>query len=494
MQKNAQAAGKTAFTSTRTIGGLLGVLLLSACATNAPEYQRPEASVPTEFRGAAADAGAASIADQPWETVFADPALQALIREGLDHNLDLQIAAARIEQARAMVGVVNSQAKPQLNYRTGAGGEKAFVPDSAGSPDSVTYASVGGALEAAWELDVWGRIRHATDAAQANLMAQEDIRRGVVLTLISDIATGYFRLLELDRELAIAQESASVYGQMRDLFAARFNAGRDSRLPVERTQALLEASDAKVATLRRAIGQQENALSLLTGSNPRAISRGQPLTAQAMPPTPLGATTALLQRRPDILAAEQSMIRANAQMGEALAERFPRVGLGSLLGGIAADAGDGWDTFGVWNLALAASGPLYDGGRLKSVYEQRKAFWDETVADYRKTVLVAFRETSDSLTAQQNLADGRKALEAQIASLRRSSDLALDRYKAGRASYFEVLEAQQQLFPAEDALAQTVRDQLIANVGIYKALGGGWTPPPAEPPAVQVQAEGSKAG
>ncbi|MGH6911027.1 MAG: TolC family protein, partial [Phenylobacterium sp.] len=258
------------------------------------------------------------------------------------------------------------------------------------------------------------------------------------------------------------------------LFTLRFEAGRDNNLPVQRAQAAYDASRARAADLTRLITQQENAISILVGGFPRAIERGRTMDAQTMPETPLGTTSELLQRRPDILRAEQTMISANAQIGVAVANFFPRVGLSALVGGQGLIiSGDGAG-FGIWNAALGAAGPIFSGGRLESEYKERQAFWDETVGDYKRTVIVAFQETSDNLVAQRTLVDRRAALESQVAALRRSSELALTRYDAGRASYFEVLEAQQQLFPAEDELARTQRDQLLAVVGLYKALGGGW--------------------
>jgi multidrug efflux system outer membrane protein len=458
---------------------LLPAALIAGC-TVGPDYQKPEVTAPTEFRSQPAAQDASSLADQPWWNVFNDKALQSLISEALHNNQDLQVAVARIEQARAMVGIINSQNKPQLDYRAVGGGEKTFVPGPGGGADTAKFASVGGMLDAAWELDIWGRIRRSSEAARANLMAQQEVRNGVLLTLTSDVAASYFHLLELDRELVIAQQSADVFKQTFDLFDRRFEAGRDSKLPVERAGANYAASNAKVEGLRREIAQQENALSVLLGGYPRAITRGRPLQEQTTPATPVGATTALVQRRPDIRQAEQNMIAANAEIGVAVANYFPRIGLSALAGALAVDFDGGDGSFGVWNIALSAAGPIFTGGRLKEVYNSRRAFWDETVAQYRKTTLVAFRETSDALVAQQTLVDRRAALEKQVANLNESSRLALLRYGAGRASYFEVLEAQQQLFPAEDELAQTQQDQLVAVVSLYKALGGGWNLTPEQ--------------
>lgn len=450
-------------------------LLAAACTTVGPDYRRPDVPVPAEFRFQLGATEASSFADQPWWTVFNDPALRGLIDEALANNYDLQAAVARIEQARALVGVVQSQAGPQVGYRGAASGQELSFPQ-AGTSDSVTFGALDALLDAAWELDLWGRIKRQTEAAEADLLAQEDVRRGVVLTLVSEVAAGYFRLVALDRELAIAEASSQSYGSTLELFTLRFEAGKDSKLPVQRTRAAYDSSAARIASLKREIAVQENALCVLLGAYPRPIRRGLPLDRQVAPSTPLGATSDLLQRRPDILEAEKVMRRANAEIGVAVANYFPRVGLSALLGGQAVvfEGGDD-DAFGVWRAALDVSGPIFTSGRLREIYNERRAFWDETVARYKQTVLVAFQETSDALAAQQNLVQQRAAQQSQVEALRQSVELALLRYDGGRASYFEVLEAQQQLFPAEEELARTERDQLIAVVNLYKALGGGWS-------------------
>ncbi|HSZ53276.1 MAG TPA: efflux transporter outer membrane subunit [Caulobacteraceae bacterium] len=451
---------------------VLAALALAGCVVG-PKYERPQTTVPAQFRGQATPTEAASIADLPWWSVFHDKALQALIQEGLANNYDLKIAITHIEQARALVSVARSEAKPQLGYQTSITGQTAFTVDPVGI-GTIEYGTLGGVINAAWELDLWGRIKHSTEAAQAELLAREDVRRGVMLSLVTDIATGYFRLVELDRELAIARESERVFGHTLDLFTDRYKAGRDSNLPVQRSLANYSASQSKVQDLQREIAIQENALSVLVGAYPKDIPRGEILTAQTMPETPLGATTVLLERRPDIMAAEQQMVGANAQIGVAIANFFPRVGLSAFGGGIGAVINDMFDGFGVWSAALSVAGPIFTGGRLQAEERQRRAEWDEMVVQYRKTIIIAFQETSDALAAQQTLVGRRTALESQIAALQSSIDLASVRYDSGRASYFEVLQAQQELFPAEAQLAQTERDQLLAVVNLYKALGGGW--------------------
>jgi multidrug efflux system outer membrane protein len=464
----------TAHLAKKCLGTLLPLLLMGGCVVG-PDYHKPDTPVPAEFRAQVTPAESQSFADLPWWSVFNDTALQGLITKGLTSNYDLRIAVSRIEQARAQVDIVESEGNPQVGYGGTAEAANAFVPTPGEKKGrTVTYGRFEGLLNAAWELDLWGRIRHATESAEAHLLGQEDVRRGVMLTLVSDLAADYFRLLELDQELSIAQESARTYKNTLDLFRFRYEAGKDSRLPVERAQAAYEFSNATIHELQRQIGQLENAISTLVGDYPRPIQRGRSLREQSAPRTPTGSTTALLQRRPDILNAEQGMIAANADIGVAVANFFPRIGLSAFLGGDAVNIASAWQTFGVWNLALNLAGPIYSGGRLEAAYQERQAYWDETVSQYKLTVLTAFKETSDALIAQQTLAPQRISLQAEVAALRHSAELALMRYDAGRASYFEVLEAQQQLFPAEDALAQTERDQLVAVVNLYKALGGGW--------------------
>lgn len=447
--------------------------MLAAGCTMGPDYKKPDIKTPpAQFRSQLSPTEASSFADLPWWSAFQDPQLQRLINEAVANNYDVQIAASRIEQARAELGVVRSEAYPQLDYQAGGGGQRTIVQGLQGV-GAVDVGFLNGVLNAAWELDVWGRIRRATESARAGLFAQEEIRRGVMLTLVTDVASGYFRLLTLDRQLAIAEESSRTYKRTFDLFDLRFQAGKDSNLPVQRAEAIYNASVARTADLKRQIAQQENALSILLGSYPRTIPRGR-LADQKLPPTPLGSTSDILQRRPDIRAAEQNMISANADIGVAVANFFPRIGLSAIAGGQGIRFSGENEWFGLWSAGLSLTGPIFNGGRLQAIYNGRKAFWDETVAQYRKTVLVAFQETSNALIAQQTLATQRDALEAQVGNLRSSSDLALTRYDGGRSSYFEVLEAQQQLYPVEGELAQAEGDQLLATVALYKALGGGW--------------------
>ena len=449
------------------------VLAISGCAVG-PEYRRPEVTPPKDFRSQVAPAEAGSLADLPWWQVFNDKALQGLITQALAGNFDLKVAVARIEQARQQVAVARADYYPQVGYQASAAREKSFIPLPQ-LQGNVTYNSFQAAINAAWEADVWGRIRRTTEAATAGLYAQEDVRRGVMLTLVSDVAANYFLLIELDRQLAIAEESVTVYKGTLDLFTQRFEAGRDSKLGVVRAQAAYDSSKAAIAALNRAITQQENAICVLLGTYPRHIERGTQLEQQAMPATPTGLTSDLLQRRPDIMQAEQVMIGANAEIGVAVANYYPRIGLSALYGAQGVDVSDLFKSnFSIWSIAAGLTGPIFQGGRLKATVKAQEAFWDESIAQYKKTVTGAFRETSDALIAQQTLVTQRTALEGQVKANREAVDLATQRYTGGRANYFEVLDAEQSLFPSENALAQTQRDQLIAVVSLYKALGGGW--------------------
>jgi len=450
--------------------------LLAACVQG-PDYVRPAVDTPDAIRAPVAFEQASSIADLPWWDVFQDPVLQDLIRRALKANPDVAIAAARVEQARALVGVARSEGLPQIGYEAGAGADQTFVP-LPNTAESVEFVGFRGGISAVWELDIWGRIKRATEAARADLFAEEEVQRGVYLSLVSEVTVAYFELLALDRQLAIAEESAKVYRENVDFFTLRFDAGRDTRLPVERAQANYAHSQDRIAEVKGKIARQENALSVLTGVYPGSLPRGPALESQSLPEAGVGTTTALLQRRPDIRRAEQQMISANAQVGVAAANYFPRIGLGAFVGGESLNFANAVDeSFAVWNVAAALSGPIFTGGRLKSEEANRKAYWDETVAAYRRSILTAFKETSDALYAKKAAGERRTALEEQVAALRRSVDLAMTRYQAGRANYFEVLEAEQQLFPAQYALTEARRDQLAAVVLLYKALGGGWQLP-----------------
>lgn len=435
--------------------------------------------MPDTFRGPVETVETTSFADLPWWDVFHDQTLEDLIREALQNNYNLLTAAARVEQARAQVGVTRSEIYPQLGYQGEASRGKMFIP---GRPNTTLNVFLG-AFNLAWELDVWGRIRRASEASLADLLATEDFRRGVVLTLVSDVAQSYFQLRELDLELEIAQRTTKSFQDSLNLFEQRYRGGVGNKLATSRAEAALAQTAATIPSLENRIVATENLLSVLLGHTPAPIPRGAPLVEQRFPTTPAGLPSTLLERRPDILQAEQNMVVANALVGVAVANFFPRIGLTSVYGGQSSEIENLVKTPGtIWLIAGQVAGPLFQGGRLIESYRVQEAFWEQAKLQYAQTILTALQEVSDALTAQQKLAAVHEQLAIAVDSLQEAVRLATLRYVGGLATYYEVLEAQQQLFPAENALAQTERDQLITVVQLYKALGGGWTPDHFEEP------------
>jgi multidrug efflux system outer membrane protein len=471
--------------ATRCIAALLAVSMSTACAIG-PNFRRPETTPPEIYRGQVESSEATSIADLPWWEVFEDETLQQLIRDALAANYDLKIAVQRVEQARALAGAARSPFYPQIGYE-GSGGRQRS-PQFENTP-GITSDFFYGAFTLAWEIDVWGRIRRSSEAAQQALFATEQFRRGVLLSLVTGVAQAYLTLLELDRELEIARQTTASFEGTLDLFTRRFRGGVGNKLQVARAQAALSQTEAQIPDLERRIVFQENAISVLLGRNPGPIARGAPFADRSLPPsTPAGLPSALLERRPDILQAEHEIASANAQVGVAIANFFPQIGLTALYGGQSAQLSDiVKGNFSIWNVAGNAAGPIFQGFSLLQQYRAQKAGWEETKASYEQTVITAFSEVSNTLTAQTKLAAVRAALEVAVRSYQESVRLARVRYDAGLANYYEVLEAQQLLFPAEINLAQVQLDQFLTVVTLYRALGGGWQlsdadwSPPQEP-------------
>ncbi len=452
----------------------LGLLALAAggCAVG-PDFVRPEPVVPPAYRGEVAPAEAASFADQAWFDVFQDATLRGLIDDALTNNYDLRTAAARVEQAQHQVGVTRSELFPQVGYNGAAQRGSSFI---GANTSNQTFNTFLGSFNLAWEIDVWGRIRRATEASEAVLYATDDVRRGVVLSLVSGVAGSYFTLQELDLELEIARRTTENFSETLDLFTRRFKGGVDSKLSVERARAARAQAAATIPQLQQQIVQQENAICTLLGRPPGPIPREPLLTLRALPPqTPPGLPSELLRRRPDILQAERLIEASNAQVGVAVANFFPRIGLTTLYGGQSSDLENVIKTPGViWAVAGSMLGPIFQGGRLTEAYRAQVADWEASKAIYEQTVLTALGEVSNALIAQQKQEEVRVEQEVQVAALRESVRLALLRYNGGLSTYFEVLEAQQQLFPAELQLAQTDLARVLAVVDLYRSLGGGW--------------------
>ncbi|HVP31094.1 MAG TPA: efflux transporter outer membrane subunit [Myxococcota bacterium] len=459
----------------RLVAGVVALCFGSACAVG-PNYVRPPVATPDDYRGHVTPPEAASIADLPWWEVFDDDVLQKLVLEALNANYDLQTAVFRVEQARALVGVAQAPFYPQIQYQGNSG--RQHQPELLSVPDA-TFNYFYGVFSLAWELDVWGRIRRSSEAAQQSLLATEEFRRGVLLSLVTGVASAYLTLLELDRELEIARDTAKSFRETRDLFQRRFLGGVGNKLQVSRAEAALAQTEATIPDLERRIVAQENVISVLLGRSPGPIPRGKPMSERpAPPPTPPGLPSTLLERRPDVLQAEHGIASANAEVGVAIANFFPRIGLTALYGAQSTDLSDlVKGAFSVWNVAGNVTGPVFQGFALLEQYRAQVAGWEQTKAQYEQTVITAFSEVSDALTAQTKFTEARAAQERTVAAYQESVRLSLTRYNSGLATYFEVLEAQQQLYPAEISLAQLQLSQLLTVVTLYRSLGGGWQLP-----------------
>jgi multidrug efflux system outer membrane protein len=443
----------------------LFLFFLGAC-TVGPNYQKPVVPVPEQFYGTPATAE--SFADTPWFDVFGDPVLRSLIDEALRNGYDVRIAAARVEEARARYGIAGAARYPDVDYnvRTGFGRQN-------GDTGAALAANVG----AFWEVDLWGRIRRLNEAARAQYLASEEGQRAVQLALASEVASAYFDLRELDAELDIARRTVSAFRNTLDLFDKRLRGGTASGLETARAEALLATASAQIPLLERDIVATENQLNVLLGRLPGPIARGSDLADQPIPASvPAGLPSALLLRRPDVRAAEQSLIAANANIGVAQAAFYPTLSLTGLLGVQSAELSELFDEGRVWNVQAGLLGPIFNAGRLRNQRRIAVAQFDEALAQYEQAVTRALADASTSLVSLDKLslaeAERQRAMRANEDAVR----LVTIRYDSGFSAYFEVLDAMQQLFTAQNSLARTRRDRLVALVQLYRALGGGFAP------------------
>jgi multidrug efflux system outer membrane protein len=451
---------------------LLG-LVFSGCAVG-PNYQRPPVTVPERFyadeRAAEEAAEARSLADAPWWEVFDDPTLKGLVEEAIRNGFDARLAAARVQEARARFGIARSQYFPGVDYQ--AGWQRGRVDQTLNpSGETLTLWTVNAGFS--WELDLWGRIRRLNEAALAEYLATEEARRGVLLSLVSDVAIAYIDLRELDRELEIARSTTAAFQDTYDLFNRRLDGGTASSLETARAEASLALVAAVIPEIERAIVAQETHLDFLLGRNPQPIPREGP-TTPLPPDVPAGLPSTLLERRPDIRQAEQFLIAANAGVGVAKADFFPRLSLTGFFGNASTELGDLFSQGKTWSLGAGLLGPIFQGGRIRRGYEAAQARLEQARIGYEATTTNAFGEVSRALADRTKLVETERQRERTVAAYQEAVRLANLRYVAGRSAYFEVLEAQQQLFPAEIGLARTRRDQLVAVVSLYRALGGGW--------------------
>lgn len=459
----------------------LAVLLSTGCALG-PNYRRPKVDVTESFRGQA-QAEAASLADQPWWDVFGDDTLKALIDDSLKHNFEVRIAAQRVEEYRARAGLEKSDWLPMI----AAQGQWERGRQSVYSPNGGrvgTIYDVHAALT--WELDLWGKVRRLNEAALANYLGAQEARRGVHLATVAQVAQAYFELRELDHRLEVAKSTVQACQETLDLFSRRLAGGAASALETARAEASLASTAATIPALERQIQAQETLLSFLVGRNPGPIARGRDLAAQPLPPTlPVGLPSQLLERRPDLRVAEQRLVAANAAVGVATANCFPTLSLTGFLGGLAPQAAQLFHEGKGWLLSPVLAAPVCQGFKLKDQKQAAVAQWEQARSQYEGTVNAAFGEVATALVAYGKLAQAEQAQARAVAALQEATRLATLRYTAGLSSYMEVLEAQQQLFPAKNALSQARLARLLTLVQLYKALGGGWNleNPTRTPPA-----------
>ncbi len=460
--------------------------VLASC-TLGPNYTRPVVPMPDVHRSvsAAPTAGqgpsTTSLADLKWFDLFGDETLTQLVTASLQQNFELRIAAERVLQARAVLGITRSNQWPSVDAsvdlnaaRASERGATRGIPEGAGT--SVSYTQAG--FSVGWELDVWGRLRRLSESARAQYLATEEARRGVITTLVADVSQTYLALRAFDLELEIARRTRDVATDSLRLTEARRERGAASGLDVRQAEQLLFTAAGQIASLEREIAQTENALSLLLGQAPGDVPRGRALEAFTAPPSvPAGLPSALLERRPDIRQAEQELIAANAQIGAARAEYFPRISLTGFLGGQSRALLDLLSAPArVASASLGATAPIFNRGRTRGNVRLAEALQREAVVNYQRVIYTALRDVSDSLASYTKTGEQRAQQERLVEALRESARLSTQRYQGGIDSYLPVLDAQRNLFQGELELARIRQQELASIVQIYRALGGGWTP------------------
>ena len=464
------------------IAPLLATALLAGCVAG-PNYSRPAIQTPNAFRAAAPRTASdpSSLADLKWFEVFKDDKLQELERTALAQNYDVRDAAARVEAARASLGITRSNQFPNLDAnadistirvsRDGATPLPAsFVPSQNRTFGGVTLGLLS------FELDIWGRLRRATEAARANLLGAEENRKAVMTTLVSEVAAAYFSLRELDYELEISQRTLATRRESLELIKNRQAGGVATLLDLRQGEQLVYTAAETIPALQQQIEQTENQISLLLGRNPSEVLRGRSLTEQEMPPdVPAGLPSALLERRPDIRATEQSLIAANAEIGVAKASYFPQISLTGFLGGQGTQLSSLFSgPSAVWNFTPQVTQPIFTAGRLKSNVQLSQALRDSALIQYEKAIQTAFTEVSDALIAHQRVRESRVQQELLVAALEDRTRLAYVRYRGGVDTLLNALDSDRDLFQAELTLSQIRLSELDSVVQVYKTLGGGW--------------------
>ena len=484
----------------------LVAVLVGGC-TVGPDYVRPGVTSPDQWRIDYAQA--ADVANTKWWEQFGDPALNQLIDAALRENRDLLIAAARVDQFIGQLVTTRSQFYPQLSYSADASRNRSSrVGQPPLGPGADPYYTLyQGSLGAAWQIDLFGRIRRQSESAQAQVYASEQGRRGVVLTLVTSVASTYIGLRALDRQLEISHATANNYADTQRIFDLRFKGGVVSLVEVAQVDSQYQQALAAIPALEQQIAAQENLISILLGRNPGPIPRGKTIDELIAPGIPGELPSTLLERRPDILQAEQTLVAANANIGAAKALYFPNLSLTGLLGSVSTAFGDfltGPAT--AWTIAATLSGPIFTFGQIEGQVQSAEAFERESVANYQQVILNAFRETNDALVGTVKKREESEAQVRRVAALREFARLSRLRWDGGYASFLEVLYAENELFAAELNAVRSQADRYVQIVNVYKAVGGGWvdeadqlTPQPlarreTDPASGADQGESAKAG
>ena len=453
----------------RSLAMLLPILLLAGGCTVGPDYVRPEIDTPANYRIDAGDS--ADVANTRWWSQFNDPKLDELIEIALRNNKDLRIAAERVLEFAARVDISRAGLYPQLGYEGSGGRSKSRSPGGTSFTENSFLAS----LNVGWELDVWGRIQRATEAERALLLAAEEGRRTVILTLVSSVATAYVNLLNLDYQLQITNKTVQSRQESLRLFELQFQGGVVSELEVAQVRSELELARTRIPQIERETALLENSLSVLLGQNPGPISRGQRFDDLALPSVPFGLPSDLIDRRPDIRAAEQQLIAANALIGVAKAQYFPRISLTGLFGYTSTDLSDLLQSSSDnWGYGGGLLGPIFDGGRIEADIRATEAEQRQALIDYQLTVQTAFREVDDALISNRKAREIVISQQRQLDALRDYARYARLRFDEGQVSYIEVLDAERRLFDSELSDAVSRADVYVTLVNVYKAMGGGW--------------------
>ncbi len=453
---------------------LVFIIFLNGC-TLGPKYKRPSVAVPNEYRGSAPDTRPTpqSLGDEKWWAVFKDPQLQGLIREALTQNYDIRIAAVRVMQAQAALGITRADQFPTIVGGVSATNDR--FPRTQITP-SFEISPIEVKLGLAWELDFWGKFRRATEAARGELLATEWGQKTVVSGLVSNVAAAYFQLMELDSEMEISRRALDSRKESLRLVQIRAKGGTTSLMDVRQSEQLVYTASAAIPDVERRIEQQENFISILLGRNPGPIVRGVPLVENVIPPDiPSGLPSSLLERRPDIQSAEQQLVAANARIGVAKAAYFPQISLTALAGYLSPALTELFTgPAGLWSFGGQLTQPIFTAGKIRSGVRLTEAQQQEAVLIYQQLIQSAFREVSDSLVAYRKNREFREQQALLTEAAADATRLAGSRYRGGVTSYLEVLDSNSRYFDAQIGLSQAYLNERLALVQIYNALGGGW--------------------